>query len=98
MKFTLGDEMLLHMVNPVLQGESYLCHALNWIGYMFSCKVKLVKIKLSFTSLHWKLGHSLPFLGFKCGMTILVYRLFIWQGFSIPMCYSGVKIMGFRVR
>lgn len=44
----------------------------NWIGFMFNCKVKLKKMKQSFTTLQWKLGNSLSFLDFKFGKTALI--------------------------
>ena len=69
---------LQSLIHPCTVPFRYVCHCVvwsqccrekailavsrNWAGFMFSCRVKLKKIKFLFTALYWKRGHSLPFL------------------------------------
>lgn len=58
--------------NQCYREKAFIVMPWNWIRFMFNCKVKLKKMRLSLTTLQWKFDHSLPSLDFKFGRTVLI--------------------------
>lgn len=70
--------------NQCCREKAILALPWNWVGFMFGCRVKIKKIKVSFTTLYWKLGHSLPFLGFEFAGQHWYNAYLFDQDFLIP--------------